>query len=850
MPGAGIRKLTLIVLAGVLMATGSSSASASGILRVGVQLEPPNLDPTSGAAAAIDEIVYANVFEGLTKINEDGSVSPLLATSWEISADAKEYIFQLRNNVSFHSGAPFRAHDVKFSLERAGKADSTNAQQAIFSKIQTVDVLSEYEIKITLSEPLGSFLTYLGWGDAVIVSAQTANENAAEPDGTGPFRFLYWRKGGSVALTRNDTYWGDAPALDGIKFIFIPDPTAAYAALLAGDVDGFPNFPVPELLSQVEKNENFRIDVGTGEGEIILALNNGIAPFNDIAVRRAINHAINRAPIIDGALEGYGTPIGSHFPPHHPAYVDLSGRYPFDPLLSRQLLRDAGYPDGLVVTLTLPPPAYARRAGQIVASQLEAAGIRTTIRNVEWAQWLSQVFNNKDYEMTIVSHTEPLDIDIYARPDYYFQYRNEGFQQLIAEIYQTSAPKKKNTLLRQAQRQLADDAVNVFIASSPKIAAWHKDVRGPWRNAPIQANNLTNTDIEGRAAQTFSSEPTRQVSLLLILSILAISLAGATAYFAKAGGGYIVKRLGTMALTGLLATIVIFFMLEIAPGDPAEFMMGVNANPDSLAALRTELGTNKPLPTRYFTWVSQIAMGDYGTSFTYREPVADLISERLWVSIPLAVFALVLSTVIAIPAGIIAASRRKTPIDNFIRAGSQIGIAVPNFWLALLMVSVFSIAFGWFTSGGFPGWNEGIGPALKALLLPAIALALPQAAILTQVTRTATLEVLERDFIKTAIAKGLTRSQVVWRHALRNALLPVLTIIGLQFSFLIAGSIIIENVFYLPGLGRLVFQAVEQRDLVVVRGVLIVLVFVIIFASFITDLAYAIADPRLRKQDR
>ena len=500
--------------------------------------------------------------------------------------------------------------------------------------------------------------------------------------------------------------------------------------------------------------------------------------------------------------------------------------------------------------MTLPPPTYARRAGQIIAAQLETVGIRTTIKNVEWAQWLSQVFNNKEYELTIVSHTEPLDIDIYARPDYYFQYNSEQFQETIAQFYQTSDQEKQLSLLRTAQTQLSDDAVNVFIASSPKTAVWRNTVQGVWRNAPIQANIFTNTTIEGRTSESFAAESTRHVSLLLVLTIAAAVLAGAAAYFAKTGSGFIIKRFGMMLLTGALATIVIFLVLEVAPGDPAEFMMGVSATPEALAALREELGTNQPLFTRYFTWVSQILSGNYGTSFTYREPVSDLISERLWISIPLAILALMISTIIAIPAGIAAASRRNSLLDNFIRAGSQVGIAVPNFWLALLMVSVFSIAFGWFTSGGFPGWNAGLGPALKALLLPAIALALPQAAILTQVTRSATLEVLERDFMKTALAKGLTHNQAVWRHALRNALLPVLTIIGLQFSFLIAGSIIIENVFYLPGLGRLVFQAVEQRDLVVVRGVLIVLVFVIIFASFVTDLAYAIADPRLRNQDR
>ncbi len=251
---------------------------------------------------------------------------------------------------------------------------------------------------------------------------------------------------------------------------------------------------------------------------------------------------------------------------------------------------------------------------------------------------------------------------------------------------------------------------------------------------------------------------------------------------------------------------------------------------------------------RYFSWLGGLLSGDFGRSYTYSVPVIDLVRERLVVSLPLALMALFLSTAIAIPVGIFSASRRGTASDAGVMAATQLGIAIPNFWFALLLVYVFAVTLRLVPAGGFPGWQAGFWPALASLLLPAIALALPQAAILSRVTRSALLDVMGEDYIRTARAKGLPANIVLWRHALRNALIPVLTILGLQFSFLLAGTIIIENVFYLPGLGRLVFQAITQRDLIVVESVVVLLVATVIVVNFLVDLAYAWADPRLRRR--
>ena len=309
---------------------------------------------------------------------------------------------------------------------------------------------------------------------------------------------------------------------------------------------------------------------------------------------------------------------------------------------------------------------------------------------------------------------------------------------------------------------------------------------------------------------------------------------------------YLLKRLAVGFATLVVASMVVFGVLEILPGDPARLMLGMNATADAVQALREQMGLDQPVAERYLRWVGGLLTLDFGRSYTYSVPVIDLIAERAAVSLPLAMLALLLSALIAIPVGVFAAARRGRASDTLAMGAAQFGVAVPNFWFALLLVYVFAVWLRLVPAGGFPGWSAGPGAALKALILPAIALALPQAAILARVARSALVEILGEDFIRTARAKGLPWRMVLWRHALRNAMIPVLTILGLQFAFLLAGTIIIENVFYLPGLGRLVFQAITQRDLIVVEGVVMLLVATVIAVNLAVDLSYALVDPRLR----
>jgi peptide/nickel transport system permease protein len=307
------------------------------------------------------------------------------------------------------------------------------------------------------------------------------------------------------------------------------------------------------------------------------------------------------------------------------------------------------------------------------------------------------------------------------------------------------------------------------------------------------------------------------------------------------------RRLAGLAITLLVVSLVIFAVMDFLPGDPASIMLGTSASPETLAALRHELGLDQPLLIRYGQWLAGVFSGNLGQSYTYGVPVAGLIVERLAVTLPLSMIAIVLSVVIALPLGVLAAARRGGIVDAIATVFSQISIAVPAFWVALLLIILFSSTLGLMPAGGFPGWDAGLLPALQALLMPAVALALPQAGVLTRVARSAVLDTMHEDFARTAVAKGLSRRTVLWRHIVPNALVPILTILGLQFTFLVAGAVLVENVFNLPGLGRLAFQALSQRDIIVMQDVVLFFAGLVIVMNFIVDLSYLAIDPRMRK---
>jgi peptide/nickel transport system substrate-binding protein len=477
---------------GVVSALGSEAwAETKDRLVIGMSLEPPLLDPTKNAAAAIREVTTPSIFESLGRIDRTGNVAPGLAESWSISEDGKEYLFKLRPNVKFHDGEPLDASVVKFTLDRLFAPDSTNPAKSLYTDIDKVEVVDPMTVKVTLKSP-NSFLLYsLSLGDAGIMHPKTAATNDKNPIGTGPFMFKERKEGDSITLVKSPT-WRDPGAikLNTVIFRIVKDPSAQVNALLAGDVDAFPGFQAPELVDRLKKDPRFAVVVGTTEGEVILATNNTRKPFDNLKVRQAIAHAINRDELIS-AESGFGVPIGSHFAPHNKAYIDLTKTYPFDIAKAKALLAEAGYPNGFEASLKLPPVGYAQRAGEVIASQLGKIGIKVAITQLQWPQWLSEVFKEHNYDLTIVAHTEANDLDRYARDGYYWGYDSPEFKAKWREVVAATDFAKRDELLKDAQRIVARDAVNGFLFQLAKIGVWKKDLVGMWENAPAPQVDLT-----------------------------------------------------------------------------------------------------------------------------------------------------------------------------------------------------------------------------------------------------------------------------------------------------------------------------------------------------------------------
>jgi peptide/nickel transport system substrate-binding protein len=477
---------------GLALSSLTSVALAKHSLVIGIALEPPGLDPTTGAAAAIGEITHYNIFEGLTKIEANFDVSPLLAEKWAFSSDLKTLTFTLLKDVHFQDGQPLTSRDVKFSFERAAAADSTNKDKAFFASIQAIDSSDPTVVSLTFKQPSFEALFHLGMNTAVIVDEKSEPSNATNPIGTGPYKLAAWSKGSSVTLEKWDGYREPAKiAIAKATFRIINDPAAEVSAMLAGDIDVFPRFQNVQSVGRFQNDPRFTVTIGGTEGKTILAMNNKRKSLDDLRVRRAIAYAVDRKAIIDGAMNGYGVPIGSHLTPSDPGYVDLVGRYPFDPAKAKALLKEAGVSAPLQLTLILPPPAYARQGGEIIASQLAAVGIEARIQNVEWAQWLSGVYKDKNYDLTIISHVEPLDIGIYANPDYYFQYDSSGFRDIIAKLSAAPDIETFEKLIGDAQRKLADDCVNAFLFQLQQITIADSKLQGLWKDSPIFANDLS-----------------------------------------------------------------------------------------------------------------------------------------------------------------------------------------------------------------------------------------------------------------------------------------------------------------------------------------------------------------------
>ncbi|NPC57650.1 ABC transporter substrate-binding protein [Caenimonas soli] len=454
-------------------------------------LEPPGLDPTAGAASAIAEITQYNIYETLTKINSDGTVSPLLAEGWEVSPDLRTYTFKLRRGVKFQNGEPFNAQAVKFSFQRAGAEKSTNKDKRTFSSMDAIQAVDDHTLVIVNKELDPDFLFLMGQATAIIVEPKSADTNATKPVGTGPYKLDSWTKGSSVTLSKWDGYRNPSAAkIRRVTFRFIADPAAQVAALLAGDVDVFPRV-TPRSVPQFTDNPKFQVLLSGSRAKTILAINNKKKPLDDVRVRRAIAAAIDRKAVIQGAGDGYGVPIGSHYVPGAFGYVDTTSVNPYNPEKAKALLKEAGVTTPLELTLTLPPPPYARQGGEVIASQLAKVGITAKLQNVEWAQWLSGTYGAKNYDLTIVSHVEPFDLGNFDKPDYYWGYQSPKFKDLYNKYKTSPRPADRAKLVGEIQRLLAEDSVHAFLYQPQWVTVANKNLRGLWKDMPIFVNDVS-----------------------------------------------------------------------------------------------------------------------------------------------------------------------------------------------------------------------------------------------------------------------------------------------------------------------------------------------------------------------
>tara|TARA_B100002049_G_scaffold197703_1_gene155508 strand:- start:366 stop:1853 length:1488 start_codon:yes stop_codon:yes gene_type:complete len=476
------KTLPALTLAFGLMA----SVSAAAELVIGMQQEPTSLDPTADATASIDSMMTQNVFESLTTVAENGEVQPNLAASWEVSEDGLTYTFKLAEGVTFHDGSALDAEDVVYSFDRAMGEDSVNPSKDIFEPIESVKAVDPQTVEITLKAKDAFFLFNMGQGDSAIVASESAETNNANPVGSGPFKFDSWTRGDRLTLVKNPDHRDAADvALDKVVFRFISDPAAATAAMMAEELDAFPGFPAPELLPQFEADPRFRVNVGSTEGEVILAMNNAKPPFDNVEVRRAVATAIDRDEIIEGAMYGQAVPIGSFYPPHGTAYVDLTDAYPHDSAKAEEMFEAAGVA-GATMTLRVPPFPYATRSAEIIQNQLSEAGIDAKVENVEWGFWIDEVYKQKNYDMTIIAHTSPNDMGNFARgPDYFYGYDNAEMTSLWEQITTEVDPAKRDELLKQGQQMLSDQSVHAFLFQLPLLGVFREGVEGYWASSPV-----------------------------------------------------------------------------------------------------------------------------------------------------------------------------------------------------------------------------------------------------------------------------------------------------------------------------------------------------------------------------
>jgi peptide/nickel transport system substrate-binding protein len=497
------RFLAIILIGGIFLfipviASAQPKPVYGGSLTVAQGVEPPGLDPTTATSAAIPRVVYSNVLEGLLKIDRKGRVVTALAKDYKFTRDGKTYTFLLQKGVTFHDGTSFDAEDVKFTLERLMDPKTGTAHPEYYKDIDSVQKMDNYTVRIKMKNANSMFLFNLARPDSVIVNKEAADKLKTGPVGTGPFKLIEWVRGDHITLAKFDGYRKKGvPYLDQVTFKFIGDASAQIASLKAGDIDVIAYDVSPENATLLEKDPKFMVLNGYTTTEVILSTNNSRKPFDDVRVRRAMAYAIDRNALIKGAMSGYGVPIGSHMDPGNPYYIDLTSVYPYNPQKAKELLAEAGYPNGFEAVIKLPERfAYAKRSGEIIADMLSQVGVKLKIELTEWGQWIDRVFKNADFDLTVIGHAEPFDINIYANPKYYFRYDSPKFQETLKKAEAEPNVKTRKNLYITCQKIIAEDAVNGFLFVLPSLPTMKKEVMNWWKDYPMTVTDVTEVWIQ------------------------------------------------------------------------------------------------------------------------------------------------------------------------------------------------------------------------------------------------------------------------------------------------------------------------------------------------------------------
>jgi peptide/nickel transport system substrate-binding protein len=482
-PSAAVAAPSPAIAAASPAPAASSAVSSKPKVTIAFTQEPTSLDPTADATASIATTLRDNLYEGLVRLDGSGKLLGSLAKTWDVSPDGTTVTFHLVSGAKWHDGTPFTAQDVKFSWDRAADAATAppNPHRDYWAPVKSVDVVDDLTVKVTLSTYSDNWLFHMAAGSACIISSKSAATNATNPIGTGPFRFGSWNRGASLALTRNNDYWGNKSKLTDVEFRFFSDGNAANNALRAGDIDVLGQIGAPDQVAQFQQDPNFTVVKGAASGKVMISLNETSGPLADKRVRQALYAAIDRKAYIDGYFAGLAVPIGSHASPNdgEPYYADMLSVNTFDPNKAKQLLAAAGQPSLKLRLAQVSAFPYAVSMTDILGSQLQAVGVQLDVQPMEFPRWLQQVFlNAQDYDLTIINHVEERDIGNYANPKYYWHYDNADVTNWLKQADAEPDQTKRNGLYKQIQQQLADDAANLWIAAPNNLGILKKGFQG------------------------------------------------------------------------------------------------------------------------------------------------------------------------------------------------------------------------------------------------------------------------------------------------------------------------------------------------------------------------------------